>query len=74
MATKTLTITEDAYDALKREKNGGSFSDAILNMAKRKRKLSEFAGTMKMSEDEWSRIRKDMDNCWKGWEHEMLRF
>jgi predicted CopG family antitoxin len=46
MAVKTITITEDAYEALKARKEAHeSFSKAILRIAGR-RSLSEFAGAL----------------------------
>ena len=46
MATKTITVTEDAYEALKalKDKNE-SFSETILRVAKRK-PLSYFYGCL----------------------------
>jgi len=48
MAVKTITVTEDAYEALaalKRE--GESFSDVIRRLARGSRSLLEFAGDWK---------------------------
>ncbi len=46
MATKTITVTEDAYDALKSMKSSSeSFSGAILRIAKRK-PLGSFFGIL----------------------------
>jgi predicted CopG family antitoxin len=46
MATKTISITEDAYERLARQKNAlESFSDVILRITKRA-KLSDFAGVL----------------------------
>ena len=54
MVIKSLTITEDAYDALKRLKYGKeSFSDVIIRMSKEKVGLSaKFFGSIKMTEKE----------------------
>jgi predicted CopG family antitoxin len=42
--TKTITISDDAYEVLSRNKNEGeSFSDVILRLA-RKRTIKELAG------------------------------
>ncbi len=49
MAHKTLTISEEAYEALAAlKKEGESFTDLILRITAplRKKKLSEFAGIM----------------------------
>ena len=46
MSTKTITVTEDAYEALRALKDAReSFSDTILRVAKRK-PLSSFVGIL----------------------------
>ena len=46
MPRKTITISLEAYEALRRLKRPGeSFSDAILRLAKSIPNLSELAGT-----------------------------
>ena len=46
MATKTITVTDDAYNALRALKDGNeSFSETILRVAKRK-PLSSFYGIL----------------------------
>jgi len=55
MAHKTLTISEDAYEALVRlKKEGESFTDVIKRIAGliKKRPLKEFAGRLKDEEFE----------------------
>ncbi len=50
MATKTISITDEAYTILKSWKTGGeSFSDVITKIGKRHR-LSAFAGTLSEKE------------------------
>ena len=45
MATKTITILEDAYEILKRHKmEGESFSEVIKRELTKKKSLMEFAG------------------------------
>ena len=53
MATKTITISLEAYKRLKMEKmEGESFSDVILRLTERgKRDLIEFAGAWKEAEE-----------------------
>ncbi len=46
MASKTISITEDAYHRLRaRKRRGESFTDVILRLTER-RPLSEFAGVL----------------------------
>lgn len=54
MVIKSLTITEDAYNALKTIKCGDeSFSDVILRLSKQKiGTAAKFAGALNMSEKE----------------------
>ena len=56
MATKTITVTEEAYRALKGLKDSEeSFSKTILRVAK-KRSLMEFAGVL--SEESGKKLEK----------------
>jgi predicted CopG family antitoxin len=60
MATKTLTITEDAYNLLVADKlNGESFSKEIQRVlgGKKKRKLSDFFGILS---DDKGQMQKDL--------------
>ncbi|MBI4148041.1 antitoxin VapB family protein [Candidatus Woesearchaeota archaeon] len=52
MTIKSLTVTEDAYDALKRMKHGGeSFSDVILRVASaRSEAVKKYFGILKMND------------------------
>ena len=46
MATKTITIMEDAYEMLKAaKKKGESFSDVVRREIPKKRDLMDFAGS-----------------------------
>lgn len=56
MAVKTITVTEDAYEALKSLKaSQESFSETILRVAKRK-PLSDFFGVL--SKESGERLEK----------------
>jgi predicted CopG family antitoxin len=61
MAHKTLTISEEAYDALSRLKNGNeSFTDVILRLSKQKEigKLSDYIRTIAPSKELADNIEK----------------
>ena len=63
MATKTLTIMEDAYELLKRQKRKDeSFSEVIRRELGKKRNIMEFAGAWShLSEKQF----KEMENVIK---------
>ena len=68
MATKTLSIMDEAYEALRREKNKGeSFTDVVLRLAERRGKLADSAGKWEMSDAEWKKISTDLKRAWKTW-------
>ena len=47
MATKTITISEDAYNRLEmQKKDGESFSDVIIRLTSQRGKLSDLAGLL----------------------------
>ena len=63
MTIKSLTITEDAYEALKRNKHGDeSFSEAILRITEKKTEhLTKYFGSLKESgldAEQWIRAIK----------------
>lgn len=53
MGSKNISITEEAYTALSRERRRGeSFTEAILRLTRRSGRLADCFGTWKMSEEE----------------------
>jgi predicted CopG family antitoxin len=68
MATKTITIKEEAYERLKKLKDGKSFSDVIMDLTDdREVDLSEAFGAWSEEEAEEARekiekFRKDFDS------------
>lgn len=65
MGTKAIFITEEAYDALLREKkNKESFSEAILRITKESGKISESFGAWKMSDKEEKAIKSELSKGW----------
>ena len=66
MGTKTISITEEAYEALQREKkNKESFTDAILRITKRAGKLADCFGTWKMTDAEEKTILNELSEGWR---------
>jgi predicted CopG family antitoxin len=65
MATKTISITEEAYKALVREKkNKESFTETILRITKKSGKLTDHFGKWKMTDAEEETIRKELSDGW----------
>ncbi|MBI2578891.1 MAG: hypothetical protein HYW26_04215 [Candidatus Aenigmarchaeota archaeon] len=67
MGTKTITILDEAYEALAREKRKGeSFSKTILKLTARRGRLADSFGKWDMTESEWKKIDKELKRAWKG--------
>jgi predicted CopG family antitoxin len=66
MATKTISITQKAYEALLREKKTKeSFTDTILRITKKSGKLIDCFGTWKMTDEEEETIRNELSEGWR---------
>ncbi len=66
MATKTISITEQAYEALLSEKqNSESFTQTILRLTKKKGKLSDSFGKWKMTDQEEQKIQSELSEGWR---------
>ncbi len=65
MGVKTITISIEAYEALlKLKRPGESFSDVILNLAK-KRSLLDLAGVWRdVSDEELEKVLKEIREAW----------
>ena len=67
MATKTISILEEAYRALIKEKGKDeSFSDVILKLTRRKGKLKDSFGSWNMTDKQVRSFRKELQDAWKG--------
>jgi Uncharacterized conserved protein len=66
---KTITISLEAYEALRRLKRPGeSFSDVILRLARSQPDLSELAGAWSdVPEEEAEEILKSIKEAWASW-------
>ncbi|MHA1489861.1 MAG: antitoxin VapB family protein [Promethearchaeota archaeon] len=74
MGSKTITISENAYYALKREKlEHESFSDVIIRLTKRFGKIMESFGKWDMSDEEEAMIKNDLDEAWAFWSKELQK-
>lgn len=75
MTTKTITIIENAYNALKREKmKDESFSEVILRLTKKRGSLMDSVGAWKhMTDEEEKRIKKIIEKGWKGSDREIRK-
>ncbi len=70
--TKTISITDEAYLALKREKtNKESFTDTILRITSKSGKLSDCFGTWKMSDKKQKEIEAELEEGWNVLEERM---
>ncbi len=68
MGSKTVTISEEAYQALLREKHKNeSFSDTILRLTKRFGRIMESFGKWDMSDEEEKKVEEDLNKVWASW-------
>lgn len=62
MVVKTLTVTEKAYEFLRRAKRGGeSFSEVIVRISNREKgNIAEFYGMLRDSKEELKGMKKEI--------------
>ena len=66
MGTKTISITDEAYAALSREKRSNeSFTEAILRLTRRTGNLADCFGTWAMTAEEEKAIREELTEGWR---------
>jgi predicted CopG family antitoxin len=66
MGVKTITVTEEAYRLLAKEKKEDeSFSQVIKRLAKERGRLSDSLGAWKMSDDEAEQLFSSLRRNWK---------
>lgn len=59
MVIKTITITEDAYNSIKRLKDTGeSFSELFLRISKKTTKVEDLLGAVKISDKDAEAMKK----------------
>jgi predicted CopG family antitoxin len=65
MGTKTISIKDEAYEALLREKTEKeSFTDTILRITKKTGKIADCFGTWKMTDKEEKAISAELAKGW----------
>jgi predicted CopG family antitoxin len=65
MGTKTISITQEAYEALLRQKKDKeSFTDTILRIAKKSGKIADCYGSWKMTDKEEETILNELAEGW----------
>ena len=65
MGTKTISIKNEAYEALCREKiNKESFTDTILRITKKSGKIADCFGAWKMTDEEEQTISVELAKGW----------
>jgi predicted CopG family antitoxin len=67
MTTKNISITDEAYEALRREKRRKeeSFTETILRLTGSRGKLSDSFGSWKLTDEEEATIRRELSKGWK---------
>ncbi len=66
MGVKTITVTEEAYRLLAKEKKQDeSFSELIKRLTRDRGRLSDSLGAWKMSDEEAQKIFSDLRRHWK---------
>lgn len=65
MGTKTISIKDEAYEALLREKaDKESFTETILRITKKSGKIADCFGTWNMTDEEEEAIRIELSKGW----------
>ncbi len=68
MGSKTVTISEEAYEFLLKEKmKNESFSYVILRLTKRFGRIFESFGKWDVSDEEEKMLNEDLKNIWSSW-------
>jgi len=73
LASKNISITREAYEALQREKaKDESFTEAILRLTRTRGKLSDCFGSWKMTDEEQASIENSLRKGWVRAKEKML--
>ena len=62
MTSTTISLTKEAYEALVRlKRNGESFSELILRLAREKERIWDYYGSVPLTEDEERKMIETID-------------
>jgi len=74
MATKTISVTDEAYEALLREKKRGeSFTETILRITAKSGKLADCFGAWRMTDEEEASIQGELAEGWRATQERLHR-
>lgn len=74
MATKTISVTDEAYKALLREKKGEeSFTETILRITAKSGKLADCFGAWRMTDEEETSIQSELAEGWRATQGRLYR-
>jgi predicted CopG family antitoxin len=74
MVTKTISVTDEAYMALLREKKGEeSFTETILRITAKAGKLADCFGVWRMTDEEETSVQGELDEGWRATEGRLHR-
>jgi len=66
MTVKNISLTEEAYAALQREKRESeSFTEVVLRLTRREGKLSDCFGSWKLTDEEEAMVAGELSAGWK---------
>ena len=74
METKTISVTDEAYKALLREKKGEeSFTETILRITAKSGKLADCFGAWRMTDEEETSIKSELAEGWRATQGRLYR-
>ncbi|MBD3229486.1 MAG: antitoxin [Candidatus Lokiarchaeota archaeon] len=74
MGSKTITISDAAYESLLKEKlENESYSDVILRLTKRFGSIFDSFGKWDMSKEEEETMKDDLEKMWSAWSNNIQK-
>ncbi|HIH20372.1 TPA: antitoxin [Candidatus Micrarchaeota archaeon] len=71
MGYRNISISDDVYGLLSGlKRKGESYNAFFLRVfgRKEKKKLTDFAGSWDMTDEEWEKIDKNLKKMWRSWD------